>query len=152
MFLIPFDKINFHTSLSVHDATAKLAQIVDTESKWPHSPRSKKEFDGSLSKSGFRIVRNIKGRNTYLPWVRGQFKPVVNGTHIIVTFSLHPIGIVAMLTFFLWAAFLSVYYGDFAAIGILTIIFIILHCVLYVIGYVPEKEKAESILRGIFGA
>jgi len=147
MILIPYDTIRIHTSLSIDDAAARLAQVVDSERKWFQWQIPKRTFNGSVSKSGFRIMRNIVGRTTYLPLIRGRFEHTVNGTNIFVTFSLHPLDMMVLVAFFLSAEIMFLYYRDHAAAIGAVIVFIILLCVFYTVRYLPEKKKAEGILR-----
>ena len=152
MILIPYDTVRIHTSLPTDDVAARLAQVVDSERKWFQWDIPKRMFNGSVSKSGFRVMRNIVGRATYLPLIRGRFEPTVNGTDIFVTFSLHPPDIIVLTAFFFGAEITLLYYRDHAAVIPTAVAFIILLCVFYAVRYLPEKKKAEGILRGIFGA
>jgi hypothetical protein len=102
MFLIPYDKMKLHTSLSVREVAERLSQVVDTESRWYRRHSSCKEFYGSVSEVDFSITRRIRGQNSHLPLVSGRLRPAEGGTDILVRFSLHPSSVVLMAVPFLF--------------------------------------------------
>ena len=152
MFLIPYDRMTLHTPLNTDEVAARLSQVVDTESKWYQRHSSKKEFYGSVSAAGFSVTRRIKGQNSHLPLIRGRFYPAEEGTDIVLTFSLQPASVVFMVAFFLFLEGLSLYYRDRAGMIVLAFAYLVLHCIVYLVGYVPEKKKAEAMLKSVTGA
>ena len=142
MVLVPFDKRVLVTSLKSDTIRSMLSQAVDTNLKW-YQRRSQKLFRGQVSDEGFRIYRIIRGRNTYLPLIKGKLEPAGDGTRLILTFSLHPIAVVALAAFIVWVEVLAVTIEKrFNFVWLF--IFIGFHCLMYMVGYLPEKKKAED--------
>ena len=142
MILIPFDRQIIASSLKTDAIKSRLSQVVETSLKW-YQHRSEKEFRGQVLENGFRIRRNIRGRNSYLPLIKGKLEPTSNGTRIILTFTLHPIVLIVFAAFIVWAEILAVSIEK-SFNFVLLFVFIGFHCLMYVIGYLPEKKKAEE--------
>jgi hypothetical protein len=107
MILIPFDRRIIASCLKTDAIESRLSQAVETSLKW-YQHRSEKEFRGHVSENGFRIRRNIRGRNSYLPLIKGKLEPTANGTRVILTFTLHPIVLITLAAFIVWAEILAV--------------------------------------------
>jgi hypothetical protein len=50
---------------------------------------SNKKFIGDVSKKGFKIVRNIAYRNTFMPIISGSFTSLQNGTLVMIRMRMH---------------------------------------------------------------
>ncbi|BAJ01649.1 hypothetical protein SVI_1678 [Shewanella violacea DSS12] len=61
---------------------------------------SAREYNGSVTKNGFLISKNIYYRNSFLPLIEGKVKPSINGSHIIVTMRLHALVLCFMFVWF----------------------------------------------------
>lgn len=50
----------------------------------------KKPFMGRVSGKRFSITKNVRYRNSFQPWLRGELAPFGNGTQIEATIGMHP--------------------------------------------------------------
>src|SRR4051812_45298949 len=98
MILIPYEKQTLVSSLSLETTQTKLSSLVDTQLKWYQRP-SNKSFRGEISDAQFRIHRNIFGRNSYLPIIKGRLEPTLDGTIINLYFYIHPMVVIGLLAF-----------------------------------------------------
>ena len=89
-----------------------------------------------------------------MPLVRGSFIPSGNGTSAEIVFSLQPIVLVLIITFLIIIPIWSEYSKNGNALHALITcfsFFLVLHTVLYFIGFLPEIRRAESLLRDLLG-
>jgi hypothetical protein len=103
MFLVPYRKIHV---VSPHSAEVIAERLrLQTSRRWPwfRSPAPQFDFVGKVSLKGFRLVPAIRTRNTYQPWVLGRMTPRPDGTEIQIVETLHPTGIVIIVTFLILA-------------------------------------------------
>jgi hypothetical protein len=100
-----------------------------------------------VSLADFRLVPTVRGRNTYLPWVRGRMTPRAGGTEIQVVQTLHPIGVAAMVGFLILGLVLGSRAGDYRGAAIFVAGLFVFHCVMYFIGFLPEARRAEERIR-----
>lgn len=152
MFLVPYKRIHISTTLTPDEASQRILETVDTRG-WTWHLSSDKYFRGRVSPENFRILPVIRGRNTYLPLVRGQLRPGGIGTELEVTFSLHPLAIATIAFVFgmpLWVEYSKVG-GLSPKIVPLLAAFLVLHALMYFIGFLPEARRAESLLRNLLG-
>ena len=138
MFLIPYDRFHFQTTL----APSKLVDRLQVEAGSTYS--------GPITETGFSFVRSIFGRNSYLPRVRGRFVPVPDGTRITVTTSLQPLVVATFPTAFLIVVYVSVRNGNGALIPLS--LFLLSHSLLYLFGYLPERKRAVSLVQRVLGS
>jgi len=103
-------------------------------------------FEGTVSDVGFRLVPMIKGRNTYLPCIRGKILSKNGSAVVDVRMTLHPIAALFMLAFVGWGEYLAITKEGALNLPFLGM-FIVLHVGLYFIGFLPEAKKAEQWLR-----
>lgn len=149
MVFVPYHRTIVATPLTPDVLAQKLLPFVDTKYKWHLWRRSRKEFRGLVTKDGFRLIRNIKGRNTYLPLINGRFEQTATGTNIIITYTLHPVATTLMAVLFA-GIIISEYYVQRGSGLILLLFFFIFHCLMYLIGFLPEKNKAQMLFASLF--
>jgi hypothetical protein len=100
MFGIPYEKVVIQSKLEPSEIVARL-KTVTSRFLWYKFPPRDKDFVGSIFTDGFRMYRNIRGRNTYLPWLIGKIHANDEGSQIVVII-LHPIAIFLLLGVFLY--------------------------------------------------
>ena len=152
MFLIPYKRIRISTTLTPDEASQRILETVDTRG-WTWHRSSDKYFRGRISPESFRILPVIRGRSIYLPLVRGQFRPGGIWTELEVTFSLRPSAIAAIVFLVgmsLWDEY-SKFGGLTRKIVPLLALFLALHVIGYLVGFLPEARRAESLLRNLLG-
>jgi hypothetical protein len=152
MFLIPYKTIRITSSLTPEEASRRITQVVDTR-RWTWRRLPGVHFQGRVSPEGFRILPVVRGRNTYLPLIRGYFHAGPSGTDVVATFSLHPLAI-AMVSLLAIVPFAIEFFKlGFLSLDLLTWLALLfaLHVLLYFTGFLPEARRAETFLRDLLG-
>src|SRR5262245_36075305 len=105
MIFVPYRKYVFLSALS---SSGVLARLVPRVERGVRSGNGREEFHGTVAEGGFRVYRMIRGRNTYLPWLRGRVMPVESGgCRVSVVSSPHPVAIAIVAAFCFGAAYSS---------------------------------------------
>ncbi len=150
MFGIPYKKITFQSKLTPSEILSRL-QTVTSRSFWYMWGPKDKDFVGSVSTDGFRIHRNLRNRNTYLPVLSGEVLAENKGSQIVVTMSLDPVAVLLMLGLLVFV--LRIVLSPGGEIGLKLLIFVwslILHLGMYAMGFAPEVSRAEERFQEIF--
>jgi len=88
----------FESSLSREEVTKRLQrEIAPATSQWyENRPQL---FEGTLSDGRFRMVRLVRGRNSFRPVVEGELVATPRGVRIDARLTLHPVvvGLCAIL-------------------------------------------------------
>lgn len=113
--LLPFDRFTLTSPHPVKMLVDRLDAVTEPERPLFLPPREP-HFFGDASASGFELVRNIRGRNSFTPRIEGEFGPDSSETHIHVTASLQPLVAGFMIV---WMS-LVVLIGGALAVGALT--------------------------------
>ncbi|WP_233269891.1 hypothetical protein [Polaribacter sp. L3A8] len=61
-------------------------------------------FEADFEQDSFKIQRIITGRNSFLPQIKGQILPSINGTRLVADLKIHSSVIVFML---FWLTFVG---------------------------------------------
>ena len=138
MFLLPYDRLRFETTLPMSEVVDRLRS------------EAQPSFSGAITETGFSFVRNIFGRNSYLPRVQGRFISLPTGTHVIVTTSMQPVVVATLLAALLILGYFSVRNGRVALTPV--VFLVVCHAVLYFIGYLPERRRAVAMMQRVIGA
>lgn len=85
------------------DLAATLSQHVSPR-KWFRWNPPPTEFEGTVTRDGFRLVRTVRGRDSFNPLIRGTFATAPSGALVSVRLWLHPL-VWAFLVF--WSYFLA---------------------------------------------
>jgi hypothetical protein len=147
MFLVPYRRIHV---VSPHSAEVIAERLrLHTSRRWPwfRSPAPQFDFVGKVSLNGFRLVPAIRDRNTYQPWVLGRMTPRPDGTEIQIVQTLHPTGIVIIVSFLILALVLWSRAGYYGGAALFTAGLIVLHGVMYCIRFWPQARRAEERIR-----
>ncbi|HLK29273.1 MAG TPA: hypothetical protein VKT28_11900 [Puia sp.] len=145
MKFIPFDSLTIDSNLHDEEIVAVLSKTI-TPFKWYDNARdTDKLFYGKIDKNGFTIWQIIKkGRNSFIPIVKGKIESIASGSQIKVTMRLH----IAVLIFLLF--FISVIaYGFFRQKSIVALIMILGAYFMTIYFFNLESNKVKSILTSI---
>ncbi len=111
-------------------------------------PRNSPPFIGTVAGNRFRVHRDIRYNNSFLPRIHGQVEASPRGTHIKVTMSLHPAVAVFALV---WLG--AVGFGALAAAGstkpdasLFLLGMFLFGLALTLVGFFPEAFKARRLL------
>ncbi|WP_343330601.1 hypothetical protein [Polaribacter staleyi] len=107
MKIIPSDKIEIVTTLSMQEARKILSENIRPKKIFKFSfnqPQKKELFEGNFEQDNFKIQRIITERNSFLPQIKGQILPSINGTRLVADLKIHSSVIVFML---FWLTFVG---------------------------------------------
>lgn len=91
MPLIPFAKFDISSPLSGTEAASRIDAVTYKARRWDFLGRyqSNQLFVGTVEGSKFNIHRNIKYRNSFLPYLSGSIEALPSGSSIRVSARLH---------------------------------------------------------------
>jgi hypothetical protein len=100
-------------------------------------------FIGTVYEDSFRVRRDIRYRNSFLPMVWGRLESIPSGTRVFVTMFIHPL-VALFMVFWLgmvahWASRSSP--GSFIVWGMFAF-----GIVLTAAGFFPEAIKAKNLI------
>jgi len=78
-------------------------------------PKTQTPFIGRIQDSRFRIIRVVRGRDSFNPVLYGRFRPSSGGTRVKVLMTFHPIVWLFILGWSLYFGYAV--FGDFRASG-----------------------------------
>jgi|BogFormECP03_OM2_1039629.scaffolds.fasta_scaffold04656_2 hypothetical protein len=111
---------------------------------WRRDQPPSPPFIGSIEYNAFKLRRDIRYRNSFLPIIRGRILPIDLGTRVNVIMHLHPF-VALFMTFWLGA----VGYGlivDSSTSRLPLALMFLFGIVLIAGGFVPEALKAKRLL------
>jgi hypothetical protein len=159
--IFPIRRVVLNSTLRPADAAQELQKVVlPRRSGWAMAwNRGKGNFMGEVTDAGFSIVRDIAGRNSFLPQVKGTIEPGASGSRISVSMKMHMTTTVFMAIWLFFtvgglldASFLyyqawktgkpmdAHFYIILAAMALFG--FLLMH-----LGFGPEAKKAETFLK-----
>ena len=149
MFLIPYRQTEITSPHSPDVVADRLRERTSARQPWFRSLAGRGfDFTGSVSATEFRLMPVIRGRNTYQPWLVGHVCAHPGGSTIRLVETFHPIQIAIIVGFFTFGGVVvggksSVWDAVFGTL----LLFVIFHCVMYFIGFLPDARKAEERIR-----
>ena len=160
MKIIPSDTLEIVTSLTIKEVKDILDNNIQPKVKFDFSFSNKhKVFEGFLKQDSFEIQRIIRGRNSFIPQIKGKIKSNNNGSTLMVDLKMNQFVIVFVI---IWLGITGVSFfvslfavfnqglNPIAAIGPAVMIAFAFGLMNY--GYNSEKKKAiealEKILKG----
>ena len=147
---IPYRRLRIDSVLSPNELESRLKAIVIPKQRWFRRAGQQSEFIGKVSLNNFRLVPSAKGMNTYLPWILGCITPSPQGTKIDIVQTLHPLAVIIVVAFFLWAEYLSISItGKFSTMILLALI--AFHLAMYFVGFLPEASRSEQRIKELSG-
>jgi len=108
MKIIPSDKIEILTTLSNQEVRKILTENIRPKKvlKFGFNQAQERElFEGNFEQNSFEIQRVITGRNSFLPQIKGQILPNINGTKLVADLKVHTLVIVFMV---FWLTFVGI--------------------------------------------
>ena len=154
MKILPFDKFEIQTNLSLTEVRRKLNEQID-EKRVFNILRTNKKFEGEAYSDGFKINRIISYRNSFLPILHGSFKNNPKGTSIIIKLRLHKLVLIIsvfFLYFFSFELIESIASKNRSYFDIVfPSFFLFLFGIIMPVSFHWEGRKAKSIFRNIFG-
>jgi hypothetical protein len=143
MTFIPYNRFVIETSLPREKVMEKLLQVVQPKAFWPNPfSDDRKQFEGTVSKNSFTVIRNIYYLNSFIPHIKGRFDSSDNGTKIIITMATHPFMILAFaLVFAFFGCFLFTF-----LMGLIPGTFVIIGCIALAYTICTLAFKRESAL------
>lgn len=97
-------RVVFASALGVAQATDRLAREVAAPA-WRLRDDRTELFEGTLADGRFRVIRLVRGRNSFRPQVDGTLVPAPGGSRIEVVMRMHPL-VLGLLAVLLGAAWL----------------------------------------------
>jgi len=142
---LPYQKIIIESSLNLKQFEEMLRRNTASKQPWFKDVSDDYKFGGSITDRSFKLTSMIKGRNTYSPWIVGNYKPSANGCSVDVVFVIQPVAAILMLLFFVFPQYLSVRSdGSFSIVFALAVL--ALHFILYYIGFLPEVKRIKEFM------
>ncbi len=90
MFL-PFERLTIKSYLGPEEVRQKLSLIVGPRQIHRDGATSRKPYQGELNENSFEISPVIDYRNSFLPVVKGEIRPEIDGTSIHITIRMNAI-------------------------------------------------------------
>ena len=148
MFLVPCRQAEITSPHSPDVVAERLRERTSARQPWFRSLVGRGfDFTGSVSATEFRLMPVIRGRNTYQPWLVGHVCPHPGGSTIRLVETFHPIQIGIIIAFFTFAAVVGMRSTGVKALFATLLVFLLFHCVMYFIGFLPEARRAEERIR-----
>jgi hypothetical protein len=88
---MPYLVYQAESALPTHQIAETLQRFVGRANWLGVPPRDPVSFFGSITSTGFRIMRVVRGRDSFNPVLYGQFSPSDHGTRVRVVMTLHPV-------------------------------------------------------------
>lgn len=155
---MPIYRFHFDTPLSPDEAIARVQAVTGEPGRFGkpicHLGKSSPLFLGNVDHSAFQILRNIQGRNSFLPQIRGRIVPTAAGSRITATMFVHPLP--AIFTLF-WLSVIGSHarhraivdrnYVGAVFLAAMFVFGIALNCVCFF----SEARKAHRLLESVVG-
>jgi hypothetical protein len=143
MAFIPYSQFVIETPLPAEKVMEKLSRVVQPKRFWPNPfSDDRKQFEGCVTKEGFRVVRNIYYLNSFIPLIKARFGSSDSGTRIIITMATHPF---VILTFGLVFAFFGYFFFTYL-MELISGMFVIIGCLALAYTICTLAFKRESAL------
>lgn len=155
---MPFYRFEIRSPLPVAEVADRLRSMIGPplafregfERSFGMDRKEYPPFIGSINDGSFRVRRDIRYRNSFLPRIAGKIIPLATGSSTRVTLYMHPFTIVFMAIWFFMVAVAALdgprpfasQEGRLIPIGMF-----VFGLVLCLVGFVPEAIKARRLLR-----
>ena len=158
MKLLPHRRFTIETRLPPSEVAARLQAAVEPPQTFRFS-RPERPLIGRVDGAAFDIIRAIRGRNSFIPRVRGTIEPAGGGSRLTGTMQLHEFVIVFIGAFFLMAGsvFIRMAVDDLrrGQLGLPTVIalgVLVFLTAMVSIGFVPETHRTRAELGRVVDA
>lgn len=147
-------RLTFHSPLTSEDLAARLGREVAPPTLFPRS-KGPQAFEGTVADGRFRMMRSVRGRNSFRSLISGTVSPGGRGARVDVRLQLHPAVLIFCALFLLVAAAIaSIAIPEFLATGsspgLIFVIAVTLVFVLFAIVATVEARKATRMLAALF--
>jgi hypothetical protein len=95
MKLLPYRRFAIETPLTPGEVTARLRDAIEPPRTFAFS-RPERPLVGRLDGTTFDVMRNVTGRNSFRPRVRGSIEAAGSGARLTGTMQLHEIVMLLM--------------------------------------------------------
>jgi len=109
---VPYIAYEAESDTPAQQIAGSLQHFVGRASWFGVPPRESVPFLGTVTPTGFRIMRVIRGRDSFNPVIYGRFSPSGQHTRVRVVMTLHPL-------VWVFEAFWSIFTGHLALAGLL---------------------------------
>jgi hypothetical protein len=154
---IPYKRFTIETTLTLDEATQALSQEVQPSRPfWPNPfSNERRHFVGSVTKKGFRVIRNIYYLNSFLPEIKGTIESSGGITSIKITMIGNPWISICFIAVFAFCAFFLMLYLPTQAIsnswlGLTTSVAGLLGYLTYTSALSVEMAKDSNYLMALF--
>ena len=87
---MPFLILEAEATLPIREAVAAV-QRVASRSDWRGRATANTPLIGTVHDRGFRLVRVVRGRDSFNPVLHGRFYPSLQGTRLRIFMTFHPL-------------------------------------------------------------
>ena len=106
MNLLLFRKTVIVSSLTETEIIGRLSEIIDSEKRsFFSNPDRAKKYTGKIENRAFKIHKIVKGRNSFIPIIKGEIIDISSTRKIELTMRLHFI----VILFLFWISGLVIY-------------------------------------------
>jgi hypothetical protein len=139
--------VNAPTSVVVERLRAVVgpAPLVSVSVPWWGSDEANPPFIGKVRDGSFRIQRDSRRRNSFLPIVWGHIVATPGGTRVKVTMFIHPFVAIFMACWLGIAVRIMMSVSDINLFPV-CIVFMIIGVAVMARGFFPEARKARQLL------
>ncbi|MFB9056773.1 hypothetical protein ACFFU9_08465 [Mariniflexile ostreae] len=159
MKIIPSEKIVLKTELSNQEVRKVLAENIQLKKKTLFGftrLNEEKPFEGVFKHDTFKIQRLIKGRNSFVPTIKGEIQSDFNETKIIVTLNIPKSTLIFIIYWLTFVGFVFIMgltgmatQGTNAGLLILPLLMGVFAIILTHYGFNSQKEKSINDLKKI---
>jgi hypothetical protein len=162
---MPFYRFHLDTPLSESAAFERIQEFTRTRRRsfreWIAVNITREDntvgppFLGKIGRGTFRLRRDIRYRNSFLPLVWGRIVPSRVGSRVNVTMFLHPLVAVFMVFWFSGLGYgvvkLWVHRKEAVPFAVLVpVVMILFGVALVLVCFIPEAIKAKRLLESAF--
>ena len=105
----PYEKLYIYSELTPEEIQHIIAENTQKQNFRFFHNKDEKYFEGTVDNYKFYISKNLSGRNSFNPIIKGIIFPKDNLTEIEISFSLHLQTLLASILIYLFLLFLIIY-------------------------------------------
>jgi hypothetical protein len=121
----------------------KLSFREAIRQSFPFNKAEGAPFIGSVLDDSFKMRRNIRYRNSFLPMIRGRIASYGVGTRVSVTMFLHPVVVIFMI---FWLSMVASVAFSHPTLSLIPWGMLAFGVALPVGGFIPEAIKAKRLI------
>lgn len=147
-------RLMFESPLAAADLVARLQREVAPPRLFS-TPEASQSFEGTFADGRFRMMRSVRGRNSFRPVISGAVTSGARGTRVDVRLQLHPIvmGLCAIVLLAgATAASIAIpeYLATGSSPGLLVVLALAVVFTAFAITAAVEARKATRMLAAVF--